>query len=85
VLNDNTLTFSFEPPKMTIAKGSTYTLVLYGDDKSMVPSPSPSASGLPNLFPSQPTPYPGEPTPFPGVTAPESPSPDGAEDASSAP
>jgi hypothetical protein len=47
-LNDTTLSFWFQaPPKMKIAKGSTYTLVLYGDDKSAAsaaPSGSPSAS-----------------------------------------
>lgn len=44
-LKDNTLTFDFTPPKMTIPKGSTYVLVLYGDDKSKAtPSPSSSAS-----------------------------------------
>lgn len=70
VLNDSTLTFSFQPPKMTIGKGSTYTLVLYGDDKSTVPSPSPSGSGLPSLFPTAP----GFATP-PAVTPPASPAP----------
>lgn len=44
-LNDTTLTFSFKVSKMTIAKGSTYTLVLYGDDKS-------SASAVPSGLPS---------------------------------
>jgi hypothetical protein len=67
VLNDTTLTFSFKSPKMTIAKGSTYTLVLYGDDKSNVrsgsasPSASPSASSSPSAAPSL-TPAPS-PTP----------------------
>lgn len=61
VLNDTTLTFSFKPPKMTIGKGSTYMLVLYGDDKSTLPSGAPSGSpsplpsgasiGLPTLTP----------------------------------
>lgn len=57
VLNDTTLTFSFKPPKMTIGKGGTYMLVLYGDDKSTLPSGSPSPlpsgppSGLPSLTP----------------------------------
>src|SRR5579872_1346293 len=49
VLNDDTLTFSFEPPKMTIGKGSTYTLVLYGDDESTQPSASPLPSGMPPI------------------------------------
>lgn len=43
-LNDTTLTFSFKPPKMSIAKGSTYMLVLYGDDKSTAPSALPSGA-----------------------------------------
>lgn len=47
-LKDDTLTFDFTPPKMTIPKGTTYVLVLYGDDKSKVsPSPSASASASP--------------------------------------
>ena len=43
-LNDTTLTFSFQPPKMTIPKGGTYVLVLYGDDKSKA-SPAPVPTG----------------------------------------
>jgi hypothetical protein len=43
-INDTTLTFSFLPPKMKIDKGSTYMLVLYGDDKSTASSAAPSAS-----------------------------------------
>ncbi len=50
-LKDGTLTFSFAPPKMTIPKGSTYALVLYGDDKSKV-SPTPSASASESAGPS---------------------------------
>lgn len=73
VLNDTTLTFSFEPPKMTIGKGSTYTLVLYGDDRSASPSPSPSA--LYGTFPTEP-PFPNQPNPFASVTPAPSPSPD---------
>jgi hypothetical protein len=47
-LKDDTLTFDFTPPKMTIAKSSTYVLVLYGDDKSKAgASPSPAASSSP--------------------------------------
>ncbi|HET7815335.1 MAG TPA: hypothetical protein VFL13_13295 [Candidatus Baltobacteraceae bacterium] len=44
-LKENTLTFSFDPPKTTIPKGGTYVLVLYGDDKSKVTSPAPAATG----------------------------------------
>lgn len=54
-LDDTTLTFSFRPPKMTIAKGSTYMLVLYGDDKSTAPSALPSGapgSATPQASPS---------------------------------
>lgn len=54
-LTDTTLTFSFQPPKMKIAKGSTYMLVLYGDDKSTAsgsPSPSASPSESPGAAPS---------------------------------
>lgn len=44
-LEDTALTFSFQPPQMTIAKNSTYLMVLYGDDKAKTsPSPSPSPS-----------------------------------------
>lgn len=52
-LNDTTLTFSFQPPKMKIAKGSTYMLVLYGDDRSAAASAAPSAepSGEPTAPP----------------------------------
>ncbi len=54
-LKDNTLTFEFTPPKMTITKGATYVMVLYGDDKSKVspsPSGSPSGSAIPSATPS---------------------------------
>ncbi len=52
VLNERTLTFSFQPKKMSIPKGSTYLLVLYGDDKSTAPSPTPSSSSSPAPAPS---------------------------------
>ncbi len=56
-LADATLTFAFTPPKMTIAKNSTYVLVLYGDDKSKVsPVPSGSPGGLPTASASTPVP-----------------------------
>lgn len=42
-LDGTMLTFSFKPPKMKIAKNSTYVLVLYGDQQSKA-SPGPSAS-----------------------------------------
>lgn len=46
-LKNDTLTFAFmPPPKMSIAKASTYVLVLYGDDKSQQ-SPAPSESPSP--------------------------------------
>lgn len=68
-LNDTTLTFSFKPPKMKIDKGSTYMLVLYGDDKSTAPSALPSAlpsgapaSALPSTAPS------GEPSITPAAS-----------------
>jgi hypothetical protein len=52
-----TLTFSFQPPKIKIAKGDSYVLVLYGNDMSKVtPVPSSAASGgasaAPNSSPS---------------------------------
>jgi len=51
-LKDDTLSFEFTPPKMTIAKGATYVMVLYGDDKSKVsPAPSDSPSTLPSAAP----------------------------------
>ncbi|HEY9179547.1 MAG TPA: hypothetical protein VIO32_02445 [Candidatus Baltobacteraceae bacterium] len=60
-LTGTTLTFSFQPPKMKIAKGTTYTLVLYGDDKSTASSPSASgspsssASASPSVAPASPS------------------------------
>lgn len=68
---DHTLTFSFKPPKMKIAKGSTYVLVLYGDAPKASPSPassaSPNASASPSSNPS------GAPSPMP--TPPVEPTP----------
>ncbi len=58
-VNNNTLTFSFKPPKMKIAKGSTYVLVLYGD--------APKASPLPSAPVAVP---PGEPGAVPPGSAP---------------
>lgn len=52
-LSNNTLTFNYTPPKMTIAKGTTYALVLYGDDKSkQTPSPKPTATPKASASPS---------------------------------
>ncbi|HET9096310.1 MAG TPA: hypothetical protein VFN37_06585 [Candidatus Baltobacteraceae bacterium] len=72
-LNDTTLTFSFKTPKTTIGKGSTYMLVLYGDDKSTAaPSALPSGapgSALPSTVPS------GVPSAAPSVTPAGSPTP----------
>jgi hypothetical protein len=52
-LDGDTLTFSFKPEKkLTIAKGSTYVLVLYGDDKNKKSSPSPASSASPGATPS---------------------------------
>ena len=62
-LNDMTVTFNFQPPKMTITKGSTYALVLYGDDKSKV-SPSPSPTASPSASPSASA----SPSPAPSVS-----------------
>lgn len=51
-LDSDTLTFSFKPEKkLTIGKGSTYVLVLYGDDKNKKGSPSPAASMSPSPSP----------------------------------
>jgi hypothetical protein len=61
---DNTLAFSFKPPKMKIAKGSTYVLVLYGD--AVATSPLPSAAPL------EPG---GSPVPMEGPTLPPEPAP----------
>lgn len=55
-LDTDTLTFSFKPPKMKIAKGSTYVLVLYGDDTSkMKASPAPGSSATPEELPTPPS------------------------------
>ena len=60
-LSGNTLTFNYTTPKTTIAKGATYVLVLYGDDKSnqspspaptVSPSTSPAPSNAPSVAPS---------------------------------
>jgi len=48
----NTLTFSFTPPKIDVPKGSTYLLVLYGDDHPATPAPSASPSASPTALPS---------------------------------
>lgn len=52
-LANGTLTFGFTPPKLTVAKGSTYALVLYGDDRPAATSspPSPAASASPAATP----------------------------------
>jgi hypothetical protein len=50
-LRKTTLVFGFPTPKLTIGKGMTYVLVLYGDDKSSS-SPSPSPSPSPSSSPS---------------------------------
>jgi hypothetical protein len=53
-LQDGTLTFEFTPPKLTIHKGDTYDLVLFGDTKKETPAPSgsPSPSAAPSGSPS---------------------------------
>lgn len=56
-LKDDTLTFDFTPPKMKIPKGSTYVLVLFGDDKSKE-SPAPSAVPSSSANPTSATPVP---------------------------
>ncbi len=55
-LQKSTLIFGFRPPKLTVGKGNTYVLVLYGTDVSQTPSglaPSapPSASPSPSSSP----------------------------------
>jgi hypothetical protein len=60
---NNTLTFQFKPPKMKIAKGSTYVLVLYGD----APKTSPLPSAAPGAIP------PGEPGAVPPGSVPSAP------------
>lgn len=54
-VSNNTLTFEFKPPKMKIAKGSTYVLVLYGDAPKATPLPSgapaPPEPGMPGAIP----------------------------------
>jgi hypothetical protein len=42
-LQKNTLIFGFTPPKMTVTKGNTYVLVLYGDDIA-TGSPAPATA-----------------------------------------
>lgn len=56
-LSGTTLTFAFAVPKFTVAKGTTYALVLYGDDRAQSPSPAPSSTAKPTASPSpSPTP-----------------------------
>lgn len=49
-LETDTLIFGFMPPKITVSKGNTYVLVLYGTDisASSAPSAGPSSSPSPN-------------------------------------
>jgi hypothetical protein len=47
-LEKETLIFGFMPPKITVAKGNTYVLVLYGTDISASSAPTGSASPSPN-------------------------------------
>ncbi len=47
-LQNDTLIFGFMPPKITVSKGNTYVLVLYGTDISASAAPSGSASPSPN-------------------------------------
>jgi len=44
---ENDLTFAFSSPKYTISKGTTYVVVLYGDDEPASPTPSPTATATP--------------------------------------
>ncbi|HEY8296539.1 MAG TPA: hypothetical protein VIG32_00755 [Candidatus Baltobacteraceae bacterium] len=47
-LAGSTLSFAFRPPKLTVAKGTSYLLVLYGDDQpAATASPSPMPSSHP--------------------------------------
>jgi hypothetical protein len=47
-LQKGTLIFGFTPPKITVAKGNTYVLVLYGDDITTgSPAPGSPAPGSP--------------------------------------
>lgn len=48
LLDNQTLTFSFTPPSTTLPKGQAYLIVLYGDEKPVASSPSPSATGTPH-------------------------------------
>lgn len=47
----STLSFAFTPPKLTVPKGSTYMLVLYGDDHPSA-TPTPESSASPSAEPS---------------------------------
>jgi hypothetical protein len=50
-LQKETLIFGFTPPKITVGKGNTYVLVLYGTDISASPTTSASASAGPSPSP----------------------------------
>lgn len=75
-LKDQTLTFTFTPPKMTIPKGATYALVLYGD---AVAIPLGAPSGAPSAAPTGDSGVPGVPGDMPveQATAVASPAPAG--------
>jgi hypothetical protein len=47
-LQKEMLIFGFTPPKITVSKGNTYVLVLYGTDISASSAPSAAASASPN-------------------------------------
>lgn len=51
-VDGQTLRFEFVVPKVQIKKGETWVFVLYGDDRTASPSPSPSASDVPSASPS---------------------------------
>jgi len=67
-LKNDTLTFDFTPPKMTIPKGTTYVLVLFGDTKKETPAPSGSPSASPSGSPSAAPAASAEPSPQPAGT-----------------
>ncbi len=75
-LLDQTLSFTFNAPKLAVKKGETWLVVLYGD-RLASPSPNPSASELPAGNPAMPGENPAmpgtEPSPDASAATPSSP------------
>jgi len=63
-LSKQTLTFSFTPPKITLPKGHTYLIVLYGDQRAATASPAATSSATAPEHSEQSSTPAGRPTPY---------------------